>query len=165
MTPPEAAQTERGRRLLDDLLRFYDQNRHMDSYPGYIDANVPSKWAKWKLGYGPGSASEFAEEEAIFNSADLRLATRRIQPAPRSQSSTEKETCLCVGSLGYFVMTFLIMIFIRVLIKINVVDPHRPTHLPNTEDVFWRNVGAQTSHTLPCVLSYGLKVCVPYLWT
>jgi hypothetical protein len=52
------------------------------------------------------------------------------------------------------------MIFICVHIKINVVDRHSPTHLPNTEDVFWRNVVAQTSHTKPCVLSHGLKFCV-----
>jgi hypothetical protein len=96
MTPPEAAQTERGRRLLDDLLCFYDQNRHMDSYPGYIDANVPSKWAKWKLGYGPGSASEFAEEEAIFNSVDPRLATRRIHRKRNvSVCWRSKELCRC----------------------------------------------------------------------
>jgi uncharacterized membrane protein YciS (DUF1049 family) len=68
-----------------------------------------------------------------------------------------------VGSFGYFVMTFLIINFIPVKIKINVVDCHSPTHLLNTEVVFWRNVGAQTSHTLPCVLSHGLKFCVPNL--
>lgn len=82
MTPPQPAQTTQGRRLLDDLLRFYDHHSPMESSPGFIDANVPSKWAKWKLGYGPGSASEFVEEEAIFNSVDPRQATRRMHPAP-----------------------------------------------------------------------------------
>jgi hypothetical protein len=62
--------------------------------------------------------------------------------------------------IGVFCHDIFIMIFIRVHIKINVVDRHSPTHLPNTEDVFWRNVVAQTSHTKPCVLSHGLKFCV-----
>jgi hypothetical protein len=70
-----------------------------------------------------------------------------------------------VESLGYFVKTFLIINFIGVQIKNNVVNHHSPTHLLNTEDVFWRNVGAQTSHTRPCVLSHGLKFCVLFLWT
>ncbi|KAL7548426.1 hypothetical protein ACHAWF_011712, partial [Thalassiosira exigua] len=63
MTPREAAQTEEERELIDDLLAFYDSMRKGAS----IDVNIPSDYARWKLGYGPGSAEQFAEEEAIMN--------------------------------------------------------------------------------------------------
>jgi len=65
MSPQEASQTGDGRTKIDQLLEFYDDLRP-DS-PGSIDVNIPSGYARWKLGYGPGSAEEFAEEEAVMN--------------------------------------------------------------------------------------------------
>lgn len=83
MTPRQAAQTISGQGLLDQLLAFFDYMRECnrgDDGP-FIDVNVPTKWAKWKLGYGPGSAQEFAQEEAIFNSRDTNLK----QPTERTE--------------------------------------------------------------------------------
>ena len=56
MTPRQAAQTARGRELLDELFAFMDRAR---SDIRSFDVNFPTRWAKWKLGYGPGSPEEF----------------------------------------------------------------------------------------------------------
>lgn len=74
-TPRQAAQTPEGRRDLDDLFQFYDSQRGAVS--GSVDVNVPTRWAKWKLGYGPGRSEEFAEEESIFNKQEEKQATQR----------------------------------------------------------------------------------------
>jgi len=76
ITPRQASQSAEGRALLDQLLNSYDQLRQP-----LLDLNVPTDWAKWKLGYGPGSSEQFAEEEAIYyNSPD----DDDIQPTRRT---------------------------------------------------------------------------------
>lgn len=65
MTPREAAETQEGRQKVDDLLEYYDSLR--GGMARGFDVNIPSDYARWKLGYGPGSAEEFAKEEAILN--------------------------------------------------------------------------------------------------
>ena len=53
MTPVEASKSKRGIRLLEQLFNFYDDMR---SGGDFLDCNIPSAYARWKLGYGPGSA-------------------------------------------------------------------------------------------------------------
>lgn len=65
ISPTEASRTPAGRRKLDELLAFYE--RMSGSHNGGLNANIPPRYARWKLGYGPGSAEEFSREEAIFN--------------------------------------------------------------------------------------------------
>lgn len=79
LSPRQAAQTKQGRRLLDELFQYYDAELSHEQSPNAFNVNVPTKWAKWKLGYGPGSAREFAEEETIFNSIDPNQPTQRAQ--------------------------------------------------------------------------------------
>lgn len=64
--------------------------------------NVPSKWAKWKLGYGPGSAEEFSKEESIFNSVDPRQSTKRVERHEKKLKKKQKRVfiplrCECPG--------------------------------------------------------------------
>ena len=79
----EAARTARGRAKLDELLAFYDSNRARQQQGGGginpMDINIPTRYAKWKLGYGPGSATEFAAEEAILNYNSPQRPTVRTQ--------------------------------------------------------------------------------------
>jgi hypothetical protein len=70
-------------------------------------------------------AAEQEEETRDMHIKCLRAITEHVFP--------KDNPLLKVGSLGYFVMTFLIIIFIRVYITINVVDRHSPTHLRNTD--------------------------------
>jgi hypothetical protein len=86
MTPIEASKTVRGRQLLNELLAFYDSmRRQRDSGVGGLDMNIPTRYTKWKLGYGPGSAEDFVEEEKILNYFD---PTRRN--TPRKERHTKK---------------------------------------------------------------------------
>lgn len=73
LSPRQAAKTPNGRALLNELFGFYDSMRTGD----FLDCNVPTGYAKWKLNMGPGSAEEFAVEEAILNYQDPRQATVR----------------------------------------------------------------------------------------
>ena len=75
-TPSQAAKTPKGRTKLEELLALYDKMRQPND-PGSIDLNIPTAYARWKLGYGPGSPQTFAEEEAILNYANPKQATRR----------------------------------------------------------------------------------------
>lgn len=76
MSPTEASKTARGRKLIDKLLDIYDSMSRAGGV-GSINVNIPSKYAKWKLGYGPGSAEEFAQEEAIMNYSENNADSRR----------------------------------------------------------------------------------------
>jgi len=79
MTPYEASETYEGRTLLDKLLAFYDQMGARSAGSGGVGMSVPTKYAKWKLGYGAGSAEEFAAEEEILNyqNSSQRLTQRK----------------------------------------------------------------------------------------
>lgn len=79
VTPMHAAKTSKGREKLNELFAFYDSDRPISGVDGSFDPNIPTQYAKWKLGYGKGSASEFAEEEAILNYKNPRRATKRIE--------------------------------------------------------------------------------------
>ncbi|GMI46648.1 hypothetical protein TrCOL_g11440 [Triparma columacea] len=67
MTPTQAATTAHGRSLLESLFSMYN------GYDGYatndsnLTPNVPPPFARWKLGFGPGSAEEFREELMILS--------------------------------------------------------------------------------------------------
>jgi len=64
----------------------------MGSGGGDIDANMPSNYARWKLGYGPGSNTEFAEEEHIFNHmASPENTNRTTQRKERHTKKLEKK--------------------------------------------------------------------------
>ena len=69
-TPTEAARNVAGRQKIEELLSFYDS---MNS-GNFL--NVPTAWAKWRLGMGPGSTEEFVEEESIYNSTPPRQTSR-----------------------------------------------------------------------------------------
>lgn len=90
VSPTQAAQTAQGRKLLDQLLALYDNMRPSGAElsSGSLDANIPSRYAKWKLGYGPGSATEFAHEEEIFNF--LRNNTDTYRTTQRKEKHTSK---------------------------------------------------------------------------
>lgn len=90
LSPIDAAKTAQGRRKLDELLALYDSFRDGSSSMGSIDTNIPTKYAKWKLGYGEGSASEFAEEEAILNFQDSN-PKRSTQRKERHTTRLEKK--------------------------------------------------------------------------
>ena len=61
-TPIQAVRTAEGRRLLEELFAFYE-----GMGGGGFNANIPARYARWKLGIGPGSDEEFAREEALLN--------------------------------------------------------------------------------------------------
>lgn len=91
MTPREAAQTHRGRNLLNDLFAFYDQMRDRaitNDASDNLSLNVPTAYAKWKLGIGPGSAEQFATEEAIYNYSSDSKVTQRT---PKQSARLEKK--------------------------------------------------------------------------
>ena len=67
-TPIEAAKTPRGRKKLNKLLAFYDKmSAGMSDDGSSPNFNVPTKYAKWELGYGQGSPQEYILEEFILN--------------------------------------------------------------------------------------------------
>ena len=73
MSPKQAAQTESGRRLVNNLLNEYDGLREAARDGTSMDANVPSAWVRWKLnfpGSPPNGETLFAEEERIFKGTD-----------------------------------------------------------------------------------------------
>jgi hypothetical protein len=72
-TPLEASETVEGRQLIQDLLLFYDSLRDLSA----IDPNVPSNYARWKLGYGQGTPAHYVREEALFYFEDSRRPTNR----------------------------------------------------------------------------------------
>ena len=81
-TPVVAATTAAGRRNLEELFAMYDRlNTRPPGVPQgageAFQANAPTPWTKWKLGMGPGSAEEFAEEERIFNAGITEQPTAR----------------------------------------------------------------------------------------
>lgn len=76
MTPIKASNSSRGRMLLDQLFALYDDLGGSDMA---FNFNIPSRYAKWRLGYGPGSAEEFAEEEAIMNWTQTGRRTTRTE--------------------------------------------------------------------------------------
>jgi len=63
LTPLEAARTPEGQQKLNAIFDIYERN---DGEEGAWTP-VPWRWAKWKLGFGPGSAEEFAQVEFIFS--------------------------------------------------------------------------------------------------
>ena len=65
VTPVEAARSREGRERLDELLDHLDAMRAGGS--NFLDINIPVRFAKWKLGYGPGNELEFAKELEILN--------------------------------------------------------------------------------------------------
>ena len=77
-TPVEASRTPEGRVMIDRLLAFYDSMNDRQQGGGF-SINIPSRYAKWKLGYGPGSAEEFAEEESILYYSSPKRQTERKQ--------------------------------------------------------------------------------------
>ena len=85
-TPLEAARTSGGRRKLEELFSLYE----IMGGTGGLDLNVPPAWAKWKLGMGPGSAEQFADEEAIFNDAPSNDAPSK----PMTKRTPKHETKL-----------------------------------------------------------------------
>jgi hypothetical protein len=72
-TPNEAAETVEGRKLLDILLAFYDSIRPRSDN----DVNIPSNYAKWKLGYGTGCTEDYLREEAIMKFKSSNRLTKR----------------------------------------------------------------------------------------
>jgi len=67
-TPTECSKTASGIAELEEIFSFYDRMRKGETKENLgMDCNPPTKWARWKLGYGPGSAAEFHKEEALFN--------------------------------------------------------------------------------------------------
>ena len=46
-----------------------------------MDVNVPTVSENWKLGYGPGSADQFADEEATYHINPPQLKADATQPA------------------------------------------------------------------------------------
>jgi hypothetical protein len=52
---------------------FYDSLQQ----PSAIDANVPSNYARWKLGYGQGTPEHYVREEALFYFEDSQRPTNR----------------------------------------------------------------------------------------
>lgn len=92
MSPNQACKTARGRKLLDDLLAMYDSFRGGGGGGGSsLDMNIPTRYAKWKLGYGPGSAEEFAQEEAVMNLTENSGGARRTQRTERHTKKLEKK--------------------------------------------------------------------------
>ena len=94
MTPVQASKTFEGRMLVDQLLDFCDSTTESSrgGEGGNIDANIPSDYARWKLGYGPGSKTEFAEEEIIFNHlASPENTNRSTQRKERHTNKLEKK--------------------------------------------------------------------------
>jgi hypothetical protein len=86
VSPIEAVRTVQGRKKLEELLALYDNMRRQDSE--FIDVNIPSGYARWKLGYGPGSEAEFAEEEGISNF--MSVNSDKYRPTQRKERHTEK---------------------------------------------------------------------------
>mmetsp|Transcript_51386 Transcript_51386/g.57383 ORF Transcript_51386/g.57383 Transcript_51386/m.57383 type:complete len:145 (-) Transcript_51386:312-746(-) len=73
ITPREASMTVSGREKLDELFNvMYSmtlrgrEGAEMRGEP-FLNLNIPTRYAKWKLGIGPGNVLDFAEEEEIFN--------------------------------------------------------------------------------------------------
>lgn len=89
LSPNEACKTARGRALIDDLLEYYD---HIGGGSSGLNLNIPTKCAKWKLGYGPGSAEEFAAEEAIMNPSANSNSNSNIigRPTERKERHTKR---------------------------------------------------------------------------
>ena len=85
VSPIEAAQTSSGREKLEELFSFYSSHSG-----GAMDINIPPRFARWKLGFGPGSASEFSEEEAILSSSSEDLGLKRTQRTRKSQKRLER---------------------------------------------------------------------------
>lgn len=91
MTPTEASKSARGRMLLDELFALYD---NFGSDMGSFNVNVPTRYARWKLGYGPGSAAEFSEEEAIMNWTHPGRRTTRTER--HTMKLENKKICMFV---------------------------------------------------------------------
>uniref|UniRef100_A0A7S2RFB8 MYND-type domain-containing protein n=1 Tax=Mucochytrium quahogii TaxID=96639 RepID=A0A7S2RFB8_9STRA len=85
VTSVEAAQTQAGREKLEELFALYDRASQGSSQSELesIDINIPTAYAKWKLGLGPGSAERFAKEEAILNMADVSVTNRNEKSAKK----------------------------------------------------------------------------------
>lgn len=89
-TPLEAAQTPQGKRKLEELFALYDERSSgmEGGGGGGMNCNIPTRYARWKLGFGPGSEVEFAEEEEIFNHAIMNDDGMRT--TQRKQRHTKK---------------------------------------------------------------------------
>lgn len=85
-TPIDAAKTPRGRKKLDELLAFYDKMSADMPANGSPNCNVPTKYAKWKLGYGQGSPQEFIQEESILN----YQSSSQQRPTVRKERHTQR---------------------------------------------------------------------------
>lgn len=91
-SPLQAATTARGRAKLEELLAWRGQMRSQSTDAvGNLDVNVPAAYARWKLGYGPGSPQEFAVEEAILTYTDPRQPTQR-QPSHAKKLEKKKDS-------------------------------------------------------------------------
>jgi hypothetical protein len=86
VTPRQASRTAAGQTQLDGLLAFYDQ-MNAKGTGEMIQANPPSKYVRWKLGYGPGSAQEFAVEGAVMGAPS---SSSTAKPTARTASHTKK---------------------------------------------------------------------------
>jgi hypothetical protein len=71
-TPIVASKTEAGRKLIKELLFFYERTAVRP-----VDVNIPTRYAIWKLGIGPGTSKEFVREEATFNFKDSQHPPKR----------------------------------------------------------------------------------------
>jgi len=97
IAPQEAATTVSGRKKLEEWFNYADSMRVIGRQGAerrgepYLDMNIPTRYAKWKLGIGPGKSSDFVKEEEVFNFMTT-VDTSTPGSAYRQTNRTSKHT-------------------------------------------------------------------------